>query len=150
MVNEPKRIDFAEPADFGVNGQASARFGPGTGSILRRLVNYHNIWFGFSVEPVSADANAQGNWVLWAKPDVSQSDEIWTDTTINSQDFNMMIIACGVWGATNQTPYNFSSQLKSSRNMVANQELVMSVTQTGITTGLSSVKVSLCAGLSVK
>ena len=149
MVNQPKRIDVTE-VNIGVAGSVRAGFGPGVGTILRRLVNYHNIWFGFSVEPQDADANAQGNWVLWLKPDVTQTDVFWTDLNINAQTTTQFIIACGVWGASNQAPFNFSSQLKSSRNLVANQELVLSIHQTGISAGLSSVKAIICASLSVK
>ena len=150
MVQEPKRIDFAISTALTAGQQTSARFGPGTGTILRRLVNYHNIWFGFTAEVENADANAQGNWVLWMKPDVTQTDTAWTDANINTSDFNQMVIACGVWGASNETTYTFSSNLNSSRNMVANQELVMTVVVTGITAGQCTVKTSLCAGLSVK
>ena len=149
MVNQPKRIDLIT-ASQPVNVQTSARFGPGVGTILRRLVNYHNIWLGISCEPTNADVNAQGTWVLWLKPDVTQTDVQWTDANLDSDDFNQMIIACGVWGASNQTPYNFSSQLKSSRNLVANQELVLSVNRTGVTSGNVIIKVILCASLSVK
>ncbi len=149
MVNEPKRIDVQEDT-IGVAGVASARFGPGTGTILRRLTNYHNIWFGFSVEPEVADANAQGKWVLWMKNNVNDTDPIWSGTVINSGDFNNLIIACGVWSASNQSPYTFSSQLKSSRNLVANMELVLTIRQDGISSGNSSIKTILCAGLSVK
>jgi len=149
MVNEPKRIDITE-TNVGVAGQVSARFGPGTGTILRRLTNYHNIWFGCSVEPETAGANSQGTWVLWLKPVVANPDVVWNDANIVGADFNQLIIACGVWGAANETPYNFSSQLKSSRNIVANQELVFSVHQTGISADLASIRTILCAGLSVK
>ena len=149
MVNQPKRIDV-DASSIGVAGNAVAKFGPGTGNILRRLVNYHNIWWGMAIEPQNADVNANGTWVLWLKPDVTQSDVVWSDANINAEDFSQMIIACGVWAASNQTPFNFASQLKTSRNLVANQQLVLSVHQVGITSGLSLVRVILCASLSVK
>ncbi len=134
MANEPKRIEVDETA-IGVGVQNSVRFGPGTGTILRRLTNYHNIWFGCGIEPQTADANANGKWILWQKPDAAQVDGVFSDTNINAGLLNMNIIACGVWSASNQSPYNFSSQLKSSRNMVANQELVFTVRVDGITSG---------------
>ncbi len=149
MVNEPKRIDISAPT-LGVNAQTSSRFGPGTGTILRRLTNYHNIWWGMAVEPQDADANANGSWILWQKSNTNDTDTIWSDTNINSDNFNMQIIACGVWTASNQSPFNFSSQLKSSRNFVANQELVFTVRQEGISAGLSRVRTILCAGVAVK
>ena len=149
MVNEPKRLSFATAANS-VGQQLSVRFGPGTGSILRRLTNYHNIWFGVGVEPETADANANGTWVLWEKRDTNASDTQWSIANLNSDNFNMQIIACGVFVASNQTPWNFSSQLKSSRNFVANQELVFSLRLEGVSAGNVRVNMSLCAGVAVK
>jgi len=150
MVNEPKRISVLVDSDVTAGQQTSSRFGPGTGTIIRRLTNYHNIWFGFSAEPVVADANAAGIWVLWEKRDANATDTLWSPATILTDDFTMQIIACGVWAASNQTPFNFSSQLKSSRNFVANQELVMSVFVDTVTSGGVRTLTSLCAGVAVK
>ncbi len=149
MVNQPKRMDITN-GDSGVGGQVNARFGPGTGTIIRRLTNYHNIWWGISAEPENADANANGQWVLWLKENVTPADTVWSQANINSQDFNMQVIACGVWAASNQTPFNFSSQLKTSRNLVANQELVITVHVNGVTAGVVNFNVVLCASISVK
>jgi len=150
MVNEPKRIEVTSTT-ANVNSSVSARFGPGTGTIIRRLTNYHNIWWSFAVEPTTADANANGHWVLWLKSDTNNPDPSFTDTDLNSGDFNMLVIACGVWQATNQTPFNSGPQhMSSSRNLVANQELVLTVRQEGLTTGVSQFNLMLCAGLSVK
>ncbi len=151
MVNEPKRISVEESSPaLGVGGQHSVRFGPGTGGILRRLTNYHNIWFGMSIEPQNADANSNGVWVLWENRNTNNPDTTWSLANILTDDFTMQIIACGVWTASNQTPFNFSSQLKSSRNFVANQELVLSVHVNGSSAGLVHVISSLCAGVAVK
>ena len=150
MPNEPKRIEVVVTASLGAGGKADSRFGPGTGTILRRMVNYHNIWFGFSVVPVAADANAEGTWVLWQKRDTNTTDPVFSPGIISGGDINMVIIACGVWAAANQMPYNFSSQLKTSRNLVANQELVLTVRVNNITTSTVTIFTSLCAGLSVK
>ena len=149
MVNQPKRINGIT-STFGALTSKHARFGPGTGTIIRRLTNYHNIWFGASVEPENTDANSNGTWVLWLKPDAAQADPAWTFANLSDGLLNMQVIACGTWAATNQTPWNFSSQLKTSRNLVANQELVMSVQQEGISAGNARVNIILCASLSVK
>ncbi len=149
MVSEPKRVQ-ADSANVVLNGQTSSRFGPGTGTILRRLTNYHNIWFGFGVEPIDIDQNANGTWVLWHNQDATATDPDWTFTTLGDGTQNMRIIACGVWFASNQTPFNFSSQLKSSRNMVANNELVLTIRIVGTTATNNRVNTILCAGVSVK
>ncbi len=150
MVQEPKRISLVSELD-GALASTSARFGPGTGTILRRLVNYHNIWGSFSVEPQVADANSNGWWILWLKSDTNNADPLWTLAQVDGGDFNMLVIACGTWVASNQHPFTSDPiHLNSSRNLVANQELVLTCFQNGITTGTSLVNVMLCAGLSVK
>ncbi len=151
MVQEPKRIEISKGILTGANVQQSARFGPGTGTIIRRLTNYHNIWGGFSVEPQTADANANGWWILWLNGDTNTTDPAWNDTNINSGNFNMLIIACGTWMASNESPFNaVPIHLNSSRNLVANQELVLTVRQNGITAGNSQCNIMLCAGVAVK
>ena len=149
MVDQPKRIQMNSQTQ-GVGTQLTVGFGPGTGSILRRLVNYHNIWWGFSVEPENADANANGIWVLWLNKNTNVADTQWTQANLNSDNFNMQVIACGTWVSANQTGYVFSSQLKSSRNLVANQQLNLTVAVHGITAGLVRVIPIICASLSVK
>ena len=150
MVNEPKRISGNTTAPGAVGGTGISRMGPGTGTDVRRLVNFHNIWWGFSVEPESAGANAAGTWVLWQNQDASATDPLWNFTTLGDGSQNMRIIACGVWAASNESPFNFSSHLNSSRNLVVNNELVLTVTLTGLTAGAARINTLLCAGLSVK
>ncbi len=150
MVNQPKRISIDSLNPSAVNGQVSARFGPGTGSILRRLTNYHNIWWSFICEPEVADANAHGVWVLWLKANTNSPDTIWSKATIDSDDNTMEVIACGAWAASNQTPSVFSSRMSSLRNLVANQELILTVTIHGITSGNVRIMPMLCASVSVK
>ncbi len=150
MVNEPKRLNISSNA-VGVAGQSNARFGPGTGSILRRLTNYHNIWGSVIAEPIDADANSHGVWVLWLKSNTNDADTVWSLGNVNSDNFNMQVIACGMWAASNQTPFNSEPiHLKSSRNLVANQELILSAHIFGQTAGLTRLVCMLCAGLSVK
>ncbi len=149
MVNQPKRI-VMETAAVAFQGQMDVMFGPGTGSILRRLTNYHNLWWSLSVEPEAADANAGGIWVLWLRANTNNPVTDWSQATIDADNNTMEVIACGVWAASNQSPFNFSSQLKSSRNLVANQELVLSVNVHGLTAGNARVRSMMCSSLSVK
>jgi len=104
LVGEPKRISITSAA-VGVSSQTNARFGPGTGTILRRLVNYHNIWANLIVEPIDADANSHGSWILWFKADTNTTDPIFSNGVIDGGDQNMTIIACGLWAASNQTSF---------------------------------------------
>ncbi len=143
-------MQFVRDTNLAVAAQLSARFGPGTGSIIRRLTNYHNIWFGCSIEPSTADANANGQWILWLNSNTNAPDTIWTIANLSNDLHNMQVIACGSWAASNQTPYMLMQQLKTSRNLVANQELVLTVHNNGLSGGMLAVTVSLCAGISVK
>jgi len=143
MVQEPRRINVANEDD-NVGGQSSARFGPSTE--VRRQVNYHNIWWTIGLEPENADANAQGFWILWIKKDATASDPAFTTANLNAETFNQRIIALGQWSATNQSPFNMSSHLNSSRNLLPGEELVITVRSEGITAGQVSVMLTLQAG----
>ncbi len=148
MVNQPKRIDL-NSTSAGI-GLISARFGPGTGTILRRLTNYHNIWGSISIEPQTAGANSNGWWVLWLKPDVTNADPSFNSTAMNDGTINQKIIACGTWACSNESVFNKEIHLQSSRNLVANMEMVLSVRIDGITAGVNQINILLCASLSVK
>ncbi len=115
MVNQPKRVSILV-ASLGAATQGQASFGLGTGTIIRRLTNYHNIWGSIAVEPAVQDANVQGMWVLWLRANTNQPVTDWSQATIDSDDNTMEIIACGVFAASNQTPFNKEIHLNSSRN----------------------------------
>ena len=112
----------------------------------REEINFHNIWGSVSVEPQDADANAQGTWVLYYVPDPAKGLLNWTDALINLENENVFIIACGVWSASNQSPYNSGPiHPETSRTLPAGGRLVLGSTVTGITAGLASNRVMLCA-----
>ncbi len=149
MVNQPKRIDLTSQTRV-VNQQSNAALGPGTGTIIRRLTNYHNIWGSISIEPEDADANCNGIWVLWLKANTNDPNTAWSQAVIDAQTNTMEIIACGTFTASNQTPFNKEIHLNSSRNLVANQEMVLSVNLHGVSAGLIRCIELLCVSISVK
>ena len=111
----------------------------------REQVNFHNIWAGVTAEPQNADANAQYTWVLYVVPS-GVAAPLFTDGIINNETFNGTIIACGVASASNQSPFNMTPlQIKTSRNLQAGDSLQLQLVTTGITAGLSSNRVMLCA-----
>jgi len=111
----------------------------------REEVNFHNIWGSVTVEPQDAGANCQGTWVLFIKR-VGGAIPNWTDGLINSEVNNYFIIACGVFSASNESPYNSGPiHPQSSRTLNPGDDLVLSSTITGITAGLASDRVMLCA-----
>ncbi len=143
MTQEAKRISMADEVDS-VSGQSSARFGPS--AVVRRAVNYHNIWWGISIEPETQDANSNGVWVLWIKKDSTAADPVFSSGNIQNETFNQRIIACGNWAASNQTPFNMSNHMNSSRNLLAGEELVCTIRVFGLSAGNQRTLITLCAG----
>ena len=109
--------------------------------------NFHNIWMGMCVTPNDADANADGNWVLYLESLLTAPILDAGTANMNLETENFKIIACGCWHASNQTPWNFSESLgKTSRNIRQNGRLILLVRNEAITAGLWNGKVMLCAG----
>ncbi len=138
----------AATSTAGVGVQRSISIGPDPA--IRRAVNYHNLWWSAAIEPENADANANGTWVLWTKRDITAADITWSIANLDSETSINMVIACGVWQASNQTPFNFSSQLKSSRNLLPNELIVLSVRVEGISAGNARILELICSHLTVK
>jgi len=107
-------------------------------------VNFHNIWGSVSAEPENTDANAQGTWVLFIKRQ-NFATPTWVDSVTNLETNNAIIVACGVWSASNQTPFNHEIQVKTSRNLSPGDSLVLSSNSTGVSAGNVSNRVMLCA-----
>ncbi len=109
------------------------------------MVNFHNIWIGVAVEPETAGANAQGTWILIRNPE-NQTLPAFTDVVLNNETNNINIIACGIWSASNEAPFNMvPTQIKTSRNLNPGDELVILSIVTGITAGSASNRVMICA-----
>ena len=142
MTGRTTKFIAFDDTTLGVAGQSDAEH-----QVDKNKENCSNIWASFSVEPENADANSQGWWVLWSRGFDTPLIQ-WSDVSMSNQKNGMFVIACGAWGATNQTPYNSGAiGVKTSRNIRDGGSLVMSVHQTGITAGNSSVKVLLCCNV---
>ena len=111
----------------------------------REEINFHNIWIGVTGEPQDTDANAQYTWVLYTVPR-DMPTPLFTDSFVNAENRNADIIACGVGSGSNQTPFSLvPTQIKTSRTLQAGSSLQLQLVTTGITAGLSSNRVMLCA-----
>ncbi len=115
----------------------------------REEVNFHNIWGSVTVEPQDADANAQGTWLLMLIRENATTPTM-TDVVVNGETHNAIIIACGVWSASNQTPYNISIHPETSRTLQPGDQLILESAVTGITVGLASNRLMLCAHVTRK
>ena len=140
---QAKRIQVNE-ANTGAGGQVNVILE--VPAEPREQVNFHNIWIGVSCESQDAMVNAQGTWVLYVLPDLTTAIPAWSDGTINLENANALIIACGVWSASNESPFNLSpTQIKSSRNVNSGGRLILTSHSAGVTAGLVSNRVMLCA-----
>ncbi len=116
----------------------------------REEVNFHNIWASVSVEPQNAGANAQGTWFLVILRE-NQTQATLTDTVVNGETHNSVIIACGVWSASNESPYNSGAiHPETSRTLQAGDNLRLISIVTGITAGSASNRVMICAHVTRK
>ncbi len=111
----------------------------------REEVNMHNIWGSVSVEPETAGANCQGTWVLYVlRP--GEVSSTFNDTVTNGESQNAKIIACGVYSASNESPYNSGPiHPMTSRTLSPGEKLELNSTVTGISAGNASNRVMLCA-----
>ena len=129
-------------ANLGVSGQVNIDLNVPTSP--REEVNFHNIWASLSCEPETAGANCQGTWVLWVLKENSVNI-IFNDVNFNTEVGNAFIIACGVFGASNESPFTHEIHPQTSRTLQAGDRLRLSVTVTGITADLASTRGMLCA-----
>ncbi len=115
----------------------------------REEVNMHNIHWGVSVEPQDAGSNCQGSWFLiLQRENVTQATLI--DTVVNGESNNVTIIAMGVFSASNESPYTEQFTMKTSRNLMPGDNLIVQSVITGITAGLASNRVFISAQVTRK
>ncbi len=114
-------------------------------STPREMINFHNIWVGVAVNPASADANASGVWVLYVRRAGDAAFQ-WTSANLNGEVKNVTVIACGLWKASNQTPFNMPPlQIGTSRNLNPGDDLHLGINVHSISTGTAEVSGMLCA-----
>ena len=108
------------------------------------MVNVHGLRCDFSVEPENADANANGTWAISCLPRPSTAVPVISIAALELEADNPSIWACGVWAASNQTPYNKCIELKTSRNCQAGSRIVLSVRVEGVSSGNVRVIRTIC------
>ncbi len=111
----------------------------------REEINFHNIWVSCGATPTTAGANASGVWVLFHRF-VQTTAPIFTETALTNEQFNMQIIACGLWEASNEKPWTLIPvQIKTSRNIGPGASLQLQMVVLNVTAGLVRTDVMLCA-----
>jgi len=101
------------------------------------------------MEPQDVDANAQGAWVMYILRENANFVNF-TDVVINGESNNAIIIACGVWSASNQSPHTLVINPKTSRTLQAGDRLVLGIYTSGVSAGLVSNRMMLCAHVTRK
>ncbi len=99
-------------------------------------VNVHGLRLSFVCEPESADANANGNWVLWCIPDEVSAVPVLTTAGLETEGSNAFIWALGTWAASNQTPFCLpETNLGTSRNCQNGARVILEVGRQGVSAG---------------
>ncbi len=139
---QAKRIAVNED-DIGVNANVTVALSAPTDP--REEINFHNIWGSVTVEAIISTANVQGTWVLMiVRENVSTPNM--TDAVLNGETWNSIIIACGVFSASNESPWTSEAiHPSTSRTLNPGDSLVLQCVVTGASAGTASCRVMLCA-----
>jgi len=108
-------------------------------------INAHGLTYNFICEPENADANAHGTWSVWCLPRETTALPATSVAAFEAEGDNNVLWACGVWSASNQTPYTSPTfRPKTSRNCPNGTRIVGIVTQEGVSAGVVRVDHMLC------
>jgi len=103
------------------------------------VVNVHGYIAQVAIEPQDADANANGFIAVYVLPGgvIQNSDLPATAGAFGNEDFAPYLWGIVPWAATNQTPFHWKFDPKSSRNMQRGSRIVLDVFIQGISAGLA-------------
>ena len=108
-------------------------------------VNVHGLRVCGSIEPENADANANGFWIVYCFPAnvVALSSSVLANnwTSMDDEDYLPYVWGVGCWTASNQAPYHFEFNPRTSRTCQNGARLVGVVVKTGISAG--NVRINL-------
>jgi len=121
---------------------------PGAGGVMVLVgtidetngVNAHGLRASFIVEPENADANANGNWVLYCIPDEASAVPASSTGSLELEASNAFIWALGTFAASNQTPYCKDIEIKTSRNCQNGARLALVVNLDGVSAGNARIR----------
>jgi len=101
-------------------------------------VNVHGYIAQMAIEPQDADANANGIVGVWVLPGgiIQNADLPLTFAGWGNEDFGQYLWGMTPWTASNQTPFHWKFDPKTSRNMARDSRIVLHVRVEGITAGL--------------
>jgi len=105
------------------------------------VVNVHGYIAMVSIEPENADANANGFMAVYVLPGgvIQNSDLPASAGAFGNEDFAPYLWGIVPWTASNQTPYNWKFDPKSTRNIQRGGRIVLDIFIQGISAGLARV-----------
>ena len=110
-------------------------------------VNVHGLRYCMSIEPENADANANGFAVVYCFPAglvlTSNANLLQDFSDFNNDDVNPYIWGITCWTASNQAPYHWEFNPKTSRTCQHGARIVAQVIKTGISAGNVRINQSL-------
>ena len=116
--------------------------GVGTTRVILTLdetnaVNVHGLHACFSIEPENTDANANGIWAMWCLPGGQIATGGLPDTVaeFNVEDNNPYLWGLGCWTASNQAPFHYDFNPKTTRNCQNQARILMQITKLGVSAG---------------
>ena len=100
------------------------------------VVNVHGLRFSFAVEPEDANANANGTWVLSCLPRQTTPSVTPSTTSLETEVDNTVIWGCGVWTASNESPYTCEDkEFRTTRNCQSGTRVQLQVFREGVSSG---------------
>ncbi len=105
--------------------------------------NVHGLRCSFIVEPEDADANANGNWVLYCIPDEASGVPTSSTGSLETEASNAFIWAIGTWAGSNQTPYCKDIDVATSRNCQNGARIVLVIDVEGLSVGNARVRATM-------
>ncbi len=103
------------------------------------VVNVHGYRAEIALEPQDADANANGIVAVFVLPGgvIQNSDLPATIGDFGNEDFSPYLWGISPWVASNQTPFHWLFDPKSTRNMQRGSRIVLEVYIQGLSAGLA-------------
>jgi len=109
-------------------------------------INAHNVHINFICEPETAGANAHGAWVLWCLPDELSTQPSSAIVNLELEGANQFLWACGLWAASNETPFVLGdTTFGTIRNCANGARLILAIQMDGVSAGAVRVDTMLTA-----
>ena len=105
-----------------------------------QAVNVHGYRFCGSIEPENTDANCNGWWIVYCFPagilNVNTGGMPTSFASLDDEDFLPYVWGVGCFTASNQAPYHFEFNPRTSRTCQKGARLIGTIVLEGISAGM--------------